>query len=212
MHSLCGGHVVNELNLYVYVKPVLHSVVGPSYLRRRVCTISTSVCKVYAKKSKYMSYLVYMQWDYTPRSTVVLTRLPIMARHSTMSAARTSLLLTPLFLQIALNTASTHNRKDTSKHRRRTMIRVGEFGSLRARNAASSRRNVIPRARGLRTKDHIPMSSKSHSGKSFLPAGLPLLPDPHIGELIPGIKEEFERWNWPALDSKTSMRSVSAAR
>lgn len=137
--------------------------------------------------------------------------LPKIARHNTTSAARTSFLLTPLLLHKTRTTVSIHSKNETSKHKRRTMIIVGDRFSFRAKNVARFRMPSTPRDRGLRTMDHIPRSSMSHSVWPRLSAGLPLPAPPRMGE-APPLNETLDLGGCAARPSKDSSLSLRAAR
>jgi len=130
----------------------------------------------------------------TPRSTMTLCfGLPSIARHNTRSAARISRLRMPLLRQTARITVMTQSKKEMSKNKRRMTMKVGVLFSLRRTNSASSRSVATPRTIGLRTSDHIPRSSRSHTGRSGLPSGLYLPTLTQLGVLPPVRREVLER-------------------
>lgn len=99
-----------------------------------------------------------------------------------------------------------------SRQSRRMMIIDGVRFSFRAKKVENSRRCIQPRDKGLSTKDHIPRSLISQIGGTF-PSGEPppVIQDGDL-RLPRGLPETFDLESSKERDSKSSMRSVNAAR
>jgi len=137
---------------------------------------------------------------------------PTIALHSMTRAALTSLLLTPLLLHSAPIKATTQTKKETSRQSRRIMILEGDRFSLLAKKIENSRRCSNPRDNGLRTIDHIPRSSISHTGPPFLSLSDPP-PPTQEGDPPPlrGLLATLDLDSNSERDSRVSIRSDNAA-
>lgn len=129
---------------------------------------------------------------------------PMIALQSPRRAKRTFLRRIPLFFHSALKSASMTKTNDISRNSRRTTTSVGVLFSLCARKSISLSKRATTRKRGLRMRDHMPISLRSHRRPSL--SGIP-----PVGErVLP--KEDDKVAGRVAVCSSSSRRSVSAAR